>query len=378
MRRPAGGQPSRPLRGQAPVQAQTLTVARYLARWLAGVVEPGLEPATFAYYESMARLYISPALGAIPLDRLQVRDVQAWLDKLPGVCQCCAQGKDAARPASRQRCCAIGACCQEYPGRRTVQAARDTLRAALNHARASGELVSGNVAAAAAVPGPPRRRRTGSAWSAADACRFLSSAHADGDPLCAAYVLVLAGGLSKAEVLGLAWPGADPDSGELDTSWQLRRTGTQLTRHQRAGAGDPDAGHTLPMPGICAAALRLRAGEQAAARERAGARWHDSDLVFTTRWGTPVEPRNFNRSFAARCARAGVPRIPVQEARRACAPLLAALGVPPEAAARISRHAKIAMTTQTRIQVPDEITRAALKELGDSLGRRPHARQDRR
>jgi integrase len=353
-------------------------VARYLTRWLTGVIEPGLEPATYAYYETMARLYVSPALGSVRLDRLQARDVQAWLDQLPRMCQCCAQGKDAARPPGRQRCCAIGACCHRYPGRRTVQAARDTLRAALNHAQTSDELISRNVAAFATVPSPRRRRREGSAWTAAQACRFLASAYADGDPFFAAYVLVLACALSKAEVLGLTWPGADLDTAELDISWQLQRVGSQLTHRQRAGTDDPDAGHTLPMPGICSAALRLRAREQATAREQAGAQWQDSDLVFTTRWGTPIEPRNFNRSFDARCAKAGVPRIPVHDTRRTCAPLLAALDVHPEAATRILRHAKITITTaEARAQVPDQITRTALRRLVDNLAVVAYAVQGR-
>jgi hypothetical protein len=46
-------------------------------------------------------------------------------------------------------------------------------------------------------------------------------------------------------------------------------------------------------------------------------------------------------------------------------------------ATRILRHAKIATTTVACAQVSDEITRAALKKLGDSLGRLPHAEQDR-
>ena len=137
------------------------------------------------------------------------------------------------------------------------------------------------------------------------------------------------------------------------------------------------SGAALPMPGICAAALRLRAEEQATAREQAGARWQDSDLVFTTRWGTPIEPRNFNRSFDARCARAGIPRIPVHDTRRTCAPLLAALDVRPEAATRILRHARIAMPTEACALALDEITRAALRNLGASLDGRPHAGQDR-
>jgi hypothetical protein len=72
MRRPADSQPSRPLPDEAPVPARTPTLARYLTRWLTAVVEPDLEPATYAYYETMARLYVSPALGSIRLDRLQL------------------------------------------------------------------------------------------------------------------------------------------------------------------------------------------------------------------------------------------------------------------------------------------------------------------
>jgi integrase len=356
---------------EGPIPTSTPTVAQYLTRWLDEVVEPNLEPATHAYYEAMTRLYIIPALGTRRLDRLQTRDVQGWLNKLAQVCQCCVQGKDAARPEGKRRCCAIGECCQNYAGRRTVQAARNTLRAALNHARASDELVSRNAAAFVKVPSPPRRRRKGSAWSVDEASRFLASARDDGDPLYAAYVLVLVNAMRKGEVLGLTWPSADMDKAELDIAWQLQRVGKQLIHKKRVKTEDSSADDTLPMPDICSAALRLRQEEQDAARERAGDRWQESDLVFTTRWGTPIEPRNFNRSFDARCARAGVMRIRVHDTRHTCASLLAALDVHPRVAMRILRHAKIAMTMEVYTQVPDQITRAALKKLGDTLGGLP-------
>ena len=295
------------LRGTA-APRMTPTVGQYLTHWLPDIVKPTLEPATYAYYETMARLYIGPALGSIRLDRLQTRDVQNWLNKLASTCQCCAQGKDAARRESRRRCCAAGACCGSYTGRRTVQAARDTLRAALNHAKANGELVARNVASYATVPGPPSRR-AGPVWSVQQASRFLASARDDGDPLYAAYVLVLVNALSKAEVLGLTWPSVDLDAGEVELSWQLQRVGTRLIHKQRATTGE-SAALIFPIPDICSAALKLQREEQAVARERAGDRWQDNDLVFTTRWGTPIEPRNFNRSFDSRCAKAGIPRIP--------------------------------------------------------------------
>ena len=358
---------------QAPIPTSTPTVAQYIARWLSDVVEPNLEPATYAYYEAISRLYIIPTLGKKRLDRLQVRDVQTWLNKLPKTCQCCVQHKDATKPENRRRCCAIGECCQEYPGRRTVQAARNILRTVLNHAKASDELVSRNVAAMAKVPSPPRRRRKGSAWSVEEASRFLASAREDGDTLYAAYVLILVNGLRKGEVLGLVWPSIDEDEAELDISWQLQRIGKQLIHKKRVKTEDSDADDTVPLPDICSAALKLRHDDQEAARTTAGDRWQLSDLVFTTKWGTPIEPRNFNRSFDARCTKAGVPRIRVHDTRHTCASILAALDVHPRVAMRILRHAQISMTMEVYTEVPDKITRAALKKLGDSLGGEPLA-----
>ena len=376
MTRPADGQPAWPLPDDASIPARIPTLGTYLRRWLAEAVERNLEPATYANYETMARLYVSPALGSVRLDQLRTQDVQAWLDGLRHVCQCCAQGTDAARPAGRQRCCAIGACCHQYPGRRTIQAARDTLRAALSDAT-TGELVPRNVAAYATVPSPRRCRPPGPAWSAAEASRFLASAGADGDPFFAAYILVLVNALSKAEVLGLTWSSTDLDREELVITWQLQRVGKQLIHKKRDETEGSDADRVLPMPDLCAAALRLQARKQNAAREQAGARWQDSDLVFTTWRGTPIEPRTFDRSFDARCAKAGVRRIPVRDTRRTCAQILATLDVHPEMATRILGRAKITMTTKACAQVSDKVTRAALNKIRASLDSRPHAEQNR-
>ncbi|HVB41187.1 MAG TPA: site-specific integrase [Streptosporangiaceae bacterium] len=318
------------------------TLTDYLARWLADVVRPNLEPATFAYYEAMVRLYITPCLGSKRLDRLETHDVQDWLDTLPALCQCCIQGKDAARPARKRRCCAVGNCCRYGTGRRTIEAARNTLRTALSRAIASGELTGRNVAGLAKLPSHARARHhlKDSTWSMDEASRFLTSAQDDEDPLYAAYVLVLVNALHKGEVLGLTWPSIDLDRAEFNASWQLQRVGAALIHKERAKTND--AHGTLPLPDISVTALKLRRAGQDAARELAADHWQASDLVFTTRWGTPVEPRNFNRSFDTRCAKAGVPRIRVEGARQLCAPILADLAVHPSVAARIIRHAKIA------------------------------------
>jgi hypothetical protein len=90
---------------QGPVPTRVPTVAAYVTNWLEDVVRPNLAPTTSAKYETFSRLYIVPGIGAKRLDRLQVRDVQTWLNRVRATCQCCAQGKDARRPEDAAMLC---------------------------------------------------------------------------------------------------------------------------------------------------------------------------------------------------------------------------------------------------------------------------------
>ena len=114
--------------------------------------------------------------------------------------------------------------------------------------------------------------------------------------------------------------------------------------------------------------MRIREKDQAAAKAAAGASWGQSGLVFTTRAGTPFEPRNLNRRFETRCAKAGVRRITVHDMRHTYATLLAALDVHPRVAMRILRHAQIDVTMNVYTEVSDAKTLRALKRLGRQLG----------
>jgi len=94
----------------------------------------------------------------------------------------------------------------------------------------------------------------------------------------------------------------------------------------------------------------------------------ESGLVFTTKYGTPVEPRNFNRSLDYRIAKAQVRRITVHGTRKTCGTLLAALDVHPRVAMQILRHSRISVTMEIYTGATSDATRAALKKLGESLG----------
>jgi integrase len=346
---------------EGPMPTTTPTLADYLTYWLREVVEPNLAPKTTERYALLTRLYLVPSLGAKRLDRLQVRDIRTWLNQLRTTCQCCAQGKDAARPTDRRRCCAIGICCHQVLAERTIKDVRDTLRTALSNAVAE-ELLARNVAAVVRLPTPRKRQRQW--WSVEEARAFLEAARRDRDPLYAAYVLILVLGLRRGEALGLTWQDVDFEAAEIHVRWQLQRADHQL-RHRETKT--PGSTAVLPLPDICITAIKLRAEQQAADRVRANEAWQENRLVFTSAHGTPHEPRNFNRQFAARCRKAGVRYIRVHDTRRTCASLLVALDVHPRVAMQILRHSQISMTMEVYSEVPSAKTRNALKRLGRKL-----------
>jgi integrase len=344
---------------RGPMVPKSPTIESYMTRWLQDVVRPGLAPTTTQAYEMCLRLYIAPFIGERRLDRLRVSDVQSWVNKLRRTCQCCSQGKDAARV--EPECCAIGKCCHQLPSDSTVHQAWRVLRAALSSALRD-ELVHRNVAALVRMPVP--RSDKARIWTADEAARFLASASSDHDPLYAAYILLLVLGLRRGEALAVAWRDVDLDKAQARIAWQLQRIGGELRRN-RTKTRTSEA--VLPLPDMCVAALRRRREEQAKAAAVAGEAWHDSGLVFTSGHGTPVDPRNFHRLFKERAVAAGVPVIPVHSTRRTRASLLVELDVHPRVTMQILRHSQIAVTMDIYAQVAPASTRAAVARLGKAF-----------
>ena len=145
----------------------------------------------------------------------------------------------------------------------------------------------------------------------------------------------------------------DLDAAELTVDWQLQRIGKHLVRR---GTKTEASDAVLPLPDICVVALGEHQARQKAAREAVGEAWQESPLIFTARYGTPLEPRNFNRFWDRRCDAAGVRRITVHDARRTCG-------------MQILRHAQFSITMEIYTQVSSDQTREALKRLGESLDR---------
>src|SRR5262245_43719360 len=132
----------------------------------------------------------------------------------------------------------------------------------------------------------------------------------------------------------------------------------------------------IPLPPIALVALKARRLEQARIKLASHNAW-PSDLILTTKHGTPVEPRNLARSFDRLCRAAQVPVIRLHDTRHTCASLLATIGVSPRTIMAILGHSQIAVTMNVYTHVTTEEQRQAVALLdklltaedGSSVGR---------
>jgi integrase len=217
-------------------------------------------------YEINIRLYLIPGLGTRRLNRLSVAAVRMFFNQR-------LEKGDSVRK---------------------VQTMRTVLSAALTRAVCE-ELIPRNVARLVELP--QWQRATIRPWVADEAKQFLGAARPD--LLYAAFVLLILYGLRRGESLGLRWTDIDFEAGTIQIRQQLQRIQGQLILgpvKTRAGQRD------MPLLDLVREALAGQSAQQAAHRSGMGSAWPATDLVFTTRTGRPVEPRNLVRSVRRICA----------------------------------------------------------------------------
>lgn len=353
-------------------------VGEWLDFWLTELVRPRVRDTTYNSYADMIARHLVPALGRKKLTRLQAVDIRKAYARLRQVCQCCAHGRDQAREeraeAERKkregrpprknarvitgaRCCALKppTCCGAVLSEGTVRYLHRILRAALEDAVIEGVLaenVAKNLGRVKAykpkfVP-----------WTGDEAQQFLTAIRDDRH--YALYAVALSLGLRRGEALGLRWQDVDLGNGVIRVRNALQRVNGAL----RLGPVKTDGSiRAIEVPSPCLRALRAHAAQQHEDERIAGKAWQAGQYVFASKLGTPLEPRNVNRHFAAMCDRAGVRRIRFHDLRHSCATLLYQQGVSIENIQDVLGHSSPIITKTIYVDVADQVQRGALDRL---------------
>lgn len=319
-----------------------LTVGAYLDRWIEGV-PARVEPSTASDYADTVRLHLKPALGSKILTKLSVSEANAlWASK-----------RKAGYSAN------------------SIRIMRTVLRSALHQAEREGLLVR-NVAA---LSDPPRIGQTeGRSLTVAEARTLLDAA--GGDRLEALYAVTLTFGLRRGEALGLSWADIDQDTGVVHVRHQLRRErlpveehrdGRRRTRLVLRDLKTKRSRRTLHLTPALDALLRAHRARQAREQLAAGPGWIDSDLVFSTKKGTPIDPDNFSHYFHRLCARAGLGHWTPHELRHSAASIMLAQGTPLWVVSEVLGHASLAITKDVYGHLLGDEKKEATESIADVL-----------
>ena len=178
-------------------------------------------------------------------------------------------------------------------------------------------------------------------------------------------VLIAATGLRRGEALALHWRDVDLAGGTLKVAGTLSRVGGRLEISEPKTARSR---RTVPLSPAVVSLLKTIKATQAAERLHAGEQWTDSGLVFTTEFGTPVEPRNILRTIELAAAKAGITGIGVHTLRHSAATAWLDAGVHIKAVADLLGHSSISITGDIYGHSSDAAARAAIDGLSGTLG----------
>ncbi len=298
------------------VMPTRVTLAEYLTRWLQDYARVRVRPTTYDLYETLIRVHIIPELGKVQLDRLKPQAIQSfYARKLTGPR---ADGKPGTLTPS------------------TVKHMHTVLRVALRHA-VKWQLITRSPLDS--VDPPKVEKKEIRVWDLTQVASFLQACQTH--RLYAAFLLVLATGMRRGELLGLRWTDINFPNRVLKVSQELVVVRRKLSMQQPKTAGSR---RPISIPEEVLEALREHGRRQAEEKEAFEEAYVDNGLVFCQEDGRPLDPRAFTRTFENLTRRAELPRISFHALRHTHATMLLQAGVNVKAISERLGHAEISTT----------------------------------
>ncbi len=251
-----------------------LTVSQWLDIWEQDYLN-SLKPKTLESYQRQIRLHIKPALGGVPLEKLNSPMIQHFYN----------------------------ACSREGLSPKSVKNIHGVLHKALQQAVAIGYLRI-NPADVCTLPRVEKKELKPLDDDAIR--RFMEVVQ--GHLFEILYLVTLFTGMRQGEVLGLTWDCVDFEGGTLLIRKQLQylsdRNGHRF--YQLASTKSGKARKIVPADFVMAL-LRRQRSRQAEWQLRAGPAWEDSRLVFTNELGRHLIPFTVYKNYKQLVKEIGLP-----------------------------------------------------------------------
>lgn len=286
------------------------SVAEYLQSWLTDTIQPSRSLRTYESYRLNVNRAL-PHLGRHQLASLKAPHLQAMYASL----------------------------LKAGLARRSVEQCHTVIHTALAQA-VRWRMLPYNPADLVTVPRSARHEMQ--TLSAPQLARLFAGTEAE--RLHSLWVTLATTGLRMGEALGLRWQDVDFDACRLTVRQSVQR---------QKGKGIvpvPVKSHRSRRPialsGFTVKALR-RHKTLIAAERLASADWQESDLVYPSRRGTPLDTCRVNGTWHRTLVRLGLPSVRLHDLRHTVASLALANGVHPKLVQELLGHSSIALTLDT-------------------------------
>ena len=323
------------------------TLAEWAAKWRQTMTESGKwTPATQHAYGCALDLHILPGLGGRMLTGLDHDAIQGWITGLATKSR--SDGSEGLLSGSY------------------IASIVSCLKSCLEHA-VRARKIPYNPAHYVVLPeSSPTERRP---LTAAETKRVLHALRFSQDRLASMWAVALTTGARRGELVGLTWDRIDLTTGVLTLDRQVVPvTGRGLILRARlkgGGAGRGGNPRTVQVPKPVLRMLTDHAQGQAQRKILYGARWvgWQVDLVWTTRFGTPVHPRDVTKAWSVMLADMGVEHTPLHAARHTANTRLVDAGVDPA-----TREMLLGHTGPTTNRVYSHLTAEQLGKAAAAMG----------
>jgi integrase len=312
-------------------------VEQFLIHWLEDVHKQSVRPRTYERYEEIIRLHLGPGVGHHLLEKLSPQHLQAFYKK---------KLDEGLSPT-------------------TVVNLHNVLHKALETA-VRWNLIARNPCN---LVSPPRRKRFEIQPLNIQQIHQLLAA-ARGHRLEALFILALATGMRRGELLALKWQDLDLEQGILQVRRILTRIPSKLPgKGFEESEPKTDKGRrSIVIPPFVVEALKQHRIRQLEAKLKAGQGWQDHDYVFCTSIGTHLNPtKDVLNVLKSLLAKAGLPDIRFHDLRHSSATLLLSMKVHPKIVQEILGHSQISMTMDIYSHVLPTMQEEAMNKINEAF-----------
>jgi len=183
--------------------------------------------------------------------------------------------------------------------------------------------------------------------------------------------LALCLGPREGELLGLQWTDLDFERETVTLVRQLQRikkVGEKKSHLELLQTKTPDSDRSRWVPKLVLERLLAHRTRQDEERRVAGSAWCETGMVFGTRKGTLLDPRNMLRDYYRLRAKAQLPKIRFHDLRHSAATILKMAGIPDEAIQKLLGHASVRTTQEIYMHLTTAGEKQAAAKMDEILG----------